>query len=84
MAVKEEISDPEEKTDGRRYSSFISFGNAMVIFAKKMSLLLHFYFDTVPLFLKLSFDSLYWLIPNTYSFIIFAEKSSENSALVSR
>jgi hypothetical protein len=29
MAVKEEISDPEEKTDGRRYSSFISFGNAM-------------------------------------------------------
>ena len=58
MAVKEEISDPEEKTDGRRYSSFISFGNAMVIFAKKMSLLLHFYFDTVPLFLKLSFDSL--------------------------
>ena len=59
MAVKEEISNPEEKTDGRRYSSFISFGNPMVIFAKKMSLLLHFYFDTVPLFLKLCFDSLY-------------------------
>ena len=35
MAVNEEISDPEEKTEGRRYSSFISFGNAMVIFAKK-------------------------------------------------
>jgi len=29
MAVDEEISDPEEKTEGRRYSSFISFGNAM-------------------------------------------------------
>ena len=53
MAVDEEINDPEEKTEGRRYSSFISFGNAMVIFAKKLSLLLHFYFDTVPLFLKL-------------------------------
>ena len=56
MAVSEEISDPEEKIEGRRYSSFISFDNAMVIFAKKLSLLLHFYFDTVPLFLKLSFD----------------------------
>ena len=81
MAVDEEISDPEEKTEGRRYSSFISFGNAMVIFAKKLSILLHFYFDTVPLFLKPSFDS---LLTHTYSFIIFAEKSSENSALVSR
>ena len=55
MSVNEEISEPEEKTEGRRYSSFISFGNAMVIFAKKLSLLLHFYFDTVPLFLKLYF-----------------------------
>ena len=81
MAVDEEINDPEEKTEGRRYSSFISFGNAMVIFAKKLSLLLYFYFDTVPLFLKLRFDS---LLTNTCSFIIFAEKSSENSALVSR
>ena len=27
MEVDEEISDPEKKTEGRRYSSFISFRN---------------------------------------------------------
>ena len=50
MVVNEEIGDPEEKIEGRRYSSFISFDNAMVIFAKKLSLLLHFYFDKVEIF----------------------------------
>ena len=59
MAVNEEISDPEEKIEGRRYSSFISFGNAMVNFSKKKKCLyccISTYFDTVPIFFKLSFD----------------------------
>ena len=40
MEVDEEISEHEKKTEGRRYSSFISFRNGDF---RKNSLLLHFY-----------------------------------------
>ena len=54
MEVDEEISEHEKKTEGRRYSSFISFRNGD--FRKNEFFTAAFlYLDTVPMFFKLEF-----------------------------